>query len=148
MEEIAENNKLIAEFMGYENVKIESKEAGCRIPAPPGWEKQFPTGVHRTFSYNEDWNQLILVVEKIESLDLKEWFYKWELDGEVNYNFRNLEVEILNNTCSVILDLDLDPSTDLAYYKAETKIKATYKTIVEFIKWYNEKKKENDSTGI
>jgi len=152
MEEIAENNKLIAEFMGYKNIKIESKEAGCIIPSPPGWEKQFPRGVHLTFSYNEDWNKLIPVVEKIESLDLKEWGYKWEShDGEIEYNNGSICVEIERNRCWIYMNLQLDPfhtfNEQTRGIDFPTKLEATYQAVVEFIKWYNVQKETNSQNS-
>jgi hypothetical protein len=69
MENKANSDKLIGEFMGHKNVRLDSyeKKAGCYIDALEGWKYQFPMGVYKTLDYLE-WNSLMPVVEKIESL--------------------------------------------------------------------------------
>lgn len=62
--------------------------------------------------YQDDWNLLMEVVEKIESL--------------------GIVVEIRENVCYI--------ETSQGNYTSEleeTKIQATYKAVVEFVKWYN-----------
>lgn len=65
----AEYDKLIGEFMGYENIIIDSfyKKAACYVEAPNGWKEQFPQGVHLTLDYLV-WNNLMPVIEKIENV--------------------------------------------------------------------------------
>jgi hypothetical protein len=60
--------------------------------------------------FNSSWDALIQVVDKIESLDLSEWFYSWVSEGETRSNFMNIEVEIGYNKCYVECNLELDPS--------------------------------------
>ena len=105
------------------------------------------TGEHEYKS----WNHIMPVVEKIESLDLSEWMYKWEgIDGETEYNFEGISVEIENTRCWIYINLSLDPywtiNEKTFKVKYETKLEAVYEAVVEFIEWFNERKKreEND----
>lgn len=61
------SDKAIAEFMGYENVRIDNDEVYCYVPAPTGWTKLFPRGVIRILNYL-DWKELMPVIKKIEDL--------------------------------------------------------------------------------
>lgn len=98
-----ENNKLIAEFMG--NIPI--------------FENEYQMVTHNNMcygidelKYDTDWNWLMPVVEKIESL--------------------GIVVEIRENVCYI--------ETSLGNYSEleDTKLQATYKAVVKFINWYNE----------
>lgn len=100
----SENNRLIAKFM----------ESKVTI------DTYFINGMYMTINesdlkYHSDWNWLMQVVEKIESL--------------------NVVVEIRENVCYI-------ETTPNDYYSEleETKIQATYNAVVRFIKWYNENK--------
>jgi hypothetical protein len=133
-----EHNKLIAEFM---DVKIGVDSYSYR----PG---QSDLLKEENLNYHKSWDWLIPVVEKIESLDLKEYGYQWEgIDGETEYNNGPIYVEIERNKCWIYMDLSLDPSHTFneKTYNTEfpTKIDATYAAIVEFIERYNELTKKD-----
>jgi hypothetical protein len=66
--------------------------------------------------YDRDWNWLMPVVEKIESI--------------------NYKVVIQNNSCSIEMII-LD---DIFCQSENSKIEAVYKACVELIKWYNRQK--------
>jgi hypothetical protein len=68
--------------------------------------------------WHNDWNWLMEVVEKIESLG----YY----------------VKTIKTTCLI---LDVDEKCISLELNRLTKFEATYSTIVEFIKWYNEQNK-------
>lgn len=108
-----ENNKLIAEFMGLLESSIPNKY----------WseisEDGFGQGDLSEPKYHESWDWLMPVVEKIESIPTDEdVFYDVIMPG--------LECSI-GHVCNV----------------GQTKMEAVYKSVVEFIKWYNEIK-QND----
>jgi len=88
-----ENNKLIAEFMNCEN--------------PQAWEDDL---------YSNDWNWLMEVVEKIESLG-----YNTKIES-----LEHTRVSIGNGKYLTLVEVD-----------NETKIEAVYNACIEFIKWYN-----------
>ena len=109
---ITENNKIIAEFMGYKK----------NTPSKDFF--QHPTEKNRYdriefLSYNLDWNWLMEVVEKIESL--------------------KFSVLIGKNNC-VIEQTFGKESLNLGLIKGKDKIEAVYNACVTFIEWYNENK--------
>jgi hypothetical protein len=125
------NNKLMADFMGwkidYENPNIDT-----------------------TMKHHESWDWLMPVVEKIEDLDLSEWMYKWEdLEDGIQYNFEGISVEIERNRCWIYVNLALDPMftiNEKTFNKTyNSKIEATYAAVVEFVEWYNERKKREEN---
>lgn len=103
---------------------------------------------HNDLCYDLDWNWLMRVVEKIESLDLTDWFYKWEdIDGKTRSNIMGISVEIENKHCWIFGEMQLDPfmtfNEKTMKKEYNNKLEATFEAVVEFIEWYN-LKKEND----
>jgi hypothetical protein len=147
-EEALEGNKLIAEFMGY------SYYPHTREETLPGWRKEkahpkisgtYLARVHKNLDYHRSWEWLMTAVEKIESLDLSEEMYSWEgEDGEIQYNFQGISVEIENRRCWIYLNLQLDPmfTINTKTFKEEysTKIEATFRAVWEFVEWFNKRK--------
>ena len=121
-----ENNKLIAEFMDYPSNDIWRTNTENKLMS----------------EYHKSWDWLMPVVEKIESLDLKEYGYQWEgHDGETEYNNGSIFVEIEQDMCWIYMNLSLDPLYTLNEKthraKFDTKLEATYAAVVEFIEYYN-----------
>lgn len=116
-----ENNKLIAEFMGWTFFPREDYDTySCKFNGAASWDiitkKDFSTG--GCFSY-EDWNAIMPVVERIEDI---------LPDDEL--------VTIEYKTCYVNInqaEMDIE-------CRAETKFEAVYNLVIEFINWYNENK--------
>jgi hypothetical protein len=137
-------DKLIAEFMGdYFDTGLE--------PAYyiRSYNKEYKI---EDSQFHKSWDWLMPVVEKIESLDLSEWMYSWEdLDGETRYNFEGISVEIEKTRCWIYINLSLDPywtiNEKTFKVKYETKLEAAYESVVEFIEWYNERKKREDESN-
>jgi len=116
-----ENNKIIAEFLGW--TKIIDREGEItpfynlpiKFRNPNGIKEYIPI---EGFIFESDWNWLMEVVEKIESLEgIGIDFYKGCID------IYNEEVNLIRIN-----------------RKGLTKIEAVYNACVEFIKWYNENK--------
>lgn len=107
-----ENNKLIAEFMGLSIKEGVSYYTDENDMFPMNVEVK---GVH--LPYDTDWNWLMPVVEKIESL---------------GYEFFIVEdrIKIAHNT-----DHSID--TIINFTLGGSKREATYKAVVEFINQYN-----------
>ena len=118
MKNITENNKLIAEFMNlnlYRSFWYKSNIAT---------EKKICK--ENNLKFHKDWNCLMEVVEKIESIE----------DGIYQVDILQEGCKILKK-CSLLIDKTvskLEPDT--------TKIKSVYLACVEFIKWYNEQNKK------
>lgn len=109
-----ENNKLIAKFMGGNYISKEFFNNGA-------WDLKEHHGYQPILYYNFSWDWLIPVIDKIESL--------------------NFIVEIKQNTCiikSSFLGNKLSLTKQIYNYKKEyTKLSNTYKSVIEFINWYN-----------
>ena len=75
------------------------------------------------YNYNTDWNRLMQVVEKIESIKIETY---------------KVRVDIYFNCCQINPTHWEQPIS--IYGNKETKIEAVYNACIEFIKWYNENK--------
>jgi len=119
-----ENNKLIAEFMGW-TYHPETSTHGMRDNT---WEYK-PHYYHHSLLFHSSWDWLMPVVEKIESLD--------ELGGIVT---------IKQGLCIIESRMLGDKSVyaKVNHYflqGVKGKQQATHEAVVEFIKWYNQNKK-------
>lgn len=113
MENISENNKLIAEFMDYEWYAVNTPHIAVRKP----------NGGVRHFQSN--WDDLMEVIEKIESLEI----------DKLSFNFK-----IEKDRVSFFYTHTDEPKKQIEMFfewGQKTKIGNTYKIVVEFIKWYN-----------
>jgi len=137
-----DDDKIIADFMGFKEFQGDAfSEMNYRLP------DEYIEFLHCShfggLRFKHSWDWLMPVVEKIESLDLSDLFYSWEDSAEkTSHNFMNIAVNIERNSCYVIAELQLDPCMQLSSSSsssgdAKTKIEATYKACLEFIKWYN-----------
>lgn len=92
------------------------------------WNRRFASGY---FNYDSDWNLLIPVVEKIESIH----------DDHHGY----FGVHIYSNSCTIQgtnLNMAIEGSIDYVYMSdpnaiLPTKIESTFYNVVAFIKFYN-----------
>jgi hypothetical protein len=121
------DNLLIAIFMGYKYYEGEPNDIDYQTLVIPGEKIRLCNT-----KYHCSWDWLIPVVEKIESLNLREY----------NYNFDALVVQIEKYECWIYMELSLDPCYTINKKSFETKflskIEAVYSSIVEFIEWYNQ----------
>lgn len=135
MENIIENNKLIAEFMGEFDKILSTGNIHSWSDAPfyyttEDTKEKVIKNISKYSKYSKDWNWLMKVVEKIEKIP------------EKNDNWFNVTV---GASCYCVIqdatgELDLEIIGD-----GKTKIEAVYNACVEFIKWYN---KQNKSKQI
>jgi hypothetical protein len=108
-----EDNKLLAEFMGKE------------------WHNSFFAGVsiispsNITYKFDTDWNWLMQVVEKIESIEDNRFLFQTSAR-------QGFYAEIRER-------FSYETKIEDAYGK--TRIEAVYNACVEFVKWYNEQNK-------
>lgn len=132
-------NKTIAEFMGWgDNIhhtispsastnflnnykKFDSPDR--KISLSYYWDD-----FEKSLPYHTSWDWLMDVVEKIEKLGFETSLFVNESKQSCKYDFRIFESEILETKCRIIDNT------------AETKIKAVWNCVIEFIKWYNEQK--------
>ena len=125
MDNIIENNKLIAKFMGFVADKSFEVKLVDGINTSCYYYKDDVMYLPEVMAYHSDWNWLMEVVEKIENLSKEGETYMFSItkfSARVTYKG------------SRIVDLPID----------NTKIEAVYNACVEFIKWYNEQNKNNE----
>ena len=134
MENIIENNKLIAEFLNWEfdDLSETFETPFLKLVDPHAFgDEQFSCKLQDfELEFHSDWNWLMSVVEKIENLQ-----------DENNCAIYNVQIEqsfteIIDNHTSETIIYDID---------ADSKIEAVYNIVIEFIKWYNEQNKTNES---
>ena len=121
-------NRIIADFIGavqvykpYVNTDDMEYDMYGVIPTIEDGENEKHYFLPQEMLFDTDWNWLMVVVEKIENMEDENRCSK--------YNFEMVQtfVEIIdNNNSDTIVEIDKN-----------TKIQATYKAVVEFIKWYN-----------
>ena len=128
MDNIIENNKLIAEFLEWEfdDLSETFETPFLKLVEPQAFgDEQFSCKLQDfELEFHSDWNWLMSVVEKIENLQ-----------DENNCAIYNMQIEqsfteIIDNHTSETIIYDID---------ADSKIEAVYNTVIEFIKWYNNK---------
>ena len=116
MDDLLENNKLIAEFMGFTHVDNNDDKIWYQVPDKVELNYEFSYGSDVSYTtpdmlpYNLSYDWLMPVVEKISSLTTED-----------NYNFNFYKV----------LSLNIDAS-----------LNHIYEAVVEFIKWYNKNNKK------
>lgn len=79
--------------------------------------------------YNKSWDWLMPVVEKIESLPEHPLYKKYRFS-----------VSIKNNSCEISFARLSKGEPGHNHYEGKTKIDAVYKSVIDFIKWYNQQK--------
>ena len=110
-----ENNKLIAEFL---SVKIHPCVTIEKLKFLPIEERGLYNGYFiEDLKYHEDWNWLMEVVEKIESLGYR--------------------IEIVKHICRIYLS----NKETIIISENTPKIEAVHNACVEFIQWYNQQNK-------
>lgn len=155
-EEIIEGNKVISEFLGAKFVyytldrKDQTKELAFidQTSSPPlnhMWrcsltpENNFSWSYPHDLRYHNDWNKLMRVIEKIEAISIPikkyntiEWF-------EIHMHLNKVQINSGLNHPNIV-----SPYSYHDYnWESETKIEATWKCVVKFIKWYSLRQKEN-----
>ena len=116
--DIKESNKLIAEFMGYTYYPATEWYNFERV------ESEKVRYVLSDLMYNSSWNNLMPVVEKIDSLCPIQGYTKNA------FIFKTQHYNAIFENCFI------DKNTIVAL--GDSKIDAVWKAVVEFIKKYNE----------
>ncbi len=130
-QEIIEGNKLIAEFMGAEVDNRGLGEAAWLTAPKKKTSNWIPIDA---LQYHSSWDWLMGVVEKIESLGFFTLVATSRMGGYKYYMNIATGVGIVNETMD-------NPSKFMG--QSDSKIDAVYKTVIEFIKWYNNQKQTN-----
>ena len=131
MKNIIEDNKLIAEFMWEFDKILSTGNIHSWSDAPfyyttEDTREKVIKNISKYSKYNKDWNWLMQVVEKIESIE----------DGIY-------QVDILQEGCKILKRCCLLIDKRVGKLESDTtKIESVYLACVEFIKWYNEQNKK------
>lgn len=114
-----EENRLIAEFIGIKVIEGFNEHSGKKY-------LYYNNAVMKDYEAlpdYKDWGDLMPVVEKIESFT-----------DETNSCIYNVIIEQ-----SFVEIIDCHTSEIIVVTDADTKLEATYKAVVEFINWFNNK---------
>ena len=126
-----ENNRIIAEFMGY--VLNENNEYPIEYITVQGhWD----TCSIQDLNYHKSWDWLMGVVEKIENTKIKD--YSISTDITDDKTFINVWHYGDGGKWSILIS-NLNEE-----YKDFNKMQRTYKAIIEFINFYNKQKEEEE----
>ena len=125
MENIVENNKLIAEFLDWEFDDLSETFETPFLKLVDSYafgDEQYSCKLQDfELEFHSDWSWLMTVVEKIESLD-------------------HCQIDISLNWCRIGYKGTLYNYDSRDYFKGLTKIEAVYNACLEFVKWYNQNK--------
>ena len=130
MKNLLENNKLIAEFLDWEfdDLSETFETPFLKLVEPQAFgDEQFSCKLQDfELEFHTDWNWLMKVVEKIESIE----------DGIY-------QVDILQEGCNILKRCALFIDKRVGKLESDTtKIESVYLACIEFIKWYNEQNKK------
>lgn len=115
------DNELIAEFMG-----VEHKPDPCVKSKELFWHYDEINCMSSALSFDTSWDWLMPVVEKIETLGYYPTFQYLRSEKEEGRHFFNI-VDASHQMITTHIEI--------------SKILAVYKSIVDFIKWYNQQAK-------
>ena len=120
---VIEGNKLIAEFMGWsQQLDVEKRWYGAWFDQHKVRKAWSEFQGHEPLLFNESWDWLMPVVEKIE-----------------NFNDGCTLCIIEDERCHINTQTNFE--VDSVGY---TKIEAVYNAIIEFIKWHNQQETKNN----
>jgi hypothetical protein len=139
-EKIIKNNRLIAEFMGGKECTVYNGADGSQYQAfgfkdthvTDKWRVDNKAAWFTFVPYHTSWDWLMPVVEKIEQIKGCNVYTSKTTHGEfsIEISYETPYYSYISNTKSIFIK-----------DKTLSKIEATHKAVVEFIKWYNQQKK-------
>ena len=116
-----ENNKMIAEFMGYEDW---SEYSSVRLKRTDGIDAYKHICKYKDLHYHKTWEWLMPVVEKIEDIR----FDNEDKDSFVSYHRYDVDNRGIGCTITDVQEGKVVGCGDYA-----TKRESTYKAVIEFI---------------
>lgn len=143
MTNIKEGNKLIAEWMYPEMLdKDKIEKEGIEITGNMFIKSCLFMKDYKRMNYHESWNSLMVVVDKIEKIEIK---YKYGIDY---YDFHIMPDAVIvyrqldeDNPLILINKSDGKGKIENKPYLFENKLEAVYNAVVIFIKWYSKQNK-------
>lgn len=133
---IIEKSKTLAKYMGLQYISFNDLQglpkAGwwkimdkaliadlIQFNPKNGWKRlgdkraKFICRSHHELRYFNDYNWLMEVVEKLEAENLRDYFYKWQEEDEIRFNFENISVDRMSGW-DVCVMLSLDPPMEIS----------------------------------
>lgn len=99
---------------------------------------------HTQLRFFNSFDELSLVVAKLEKEDLSEYMYKWELEDETMYNFDYIEVSVDTNYVGVDVNLSLDPPMQISTLRPELpKRQQLFWALADAVEYINNLKLKN-----
>ena len=133
-EQIREGNKLIAEFDGWHHVETPKNKGKGHWNKPAGPYAHWDLS---SMKYHSSWDWLMPVVEKIENM-------RDEIIDKVYVSINGTECGLWNYfDVKDILREKGEPGVLRVKNSDKTKIIATWRTVTDFIKWYNSQNKKH-----
>lgn len=134
---IIEKSKTLAKYMGLQYIPFNDLQD---YPKPGYWQTTAKTNLpdfiqfnpknswvkvgdkrakficrnHSELRYFNDYNSLMEVVSKLEKENLRDYFYKWQEEDEIRYNFEGLEISRFHVKWDVTIWLALDPPMEIS----------------------------------
>jgi hypothetical protein len=119
---VEEGNKLIHRFRGFERIKDTTVLTDDQTEA---WYKKDGVITQGIPDYHNDWNELMPVVEKIESI-----VYNVRI---VSDRFQENGLFVNGTTFDVF-----KREKEIVWVSRKSKINAVWLGVIQFIQWYNE----------
>ena len=126
MKNIIENNKLIAEFMGFVQDKSFKVKLADGVNTSYYYYKGDDMYLPETMLYSCSWDWIMPVVEKIEQ---SQNIVGFTIFGD-SRNYYQVTIKQYQKTGRITI----------SNVEGKSKIEAVYVAVVEFIKWHNSKK--------
>jgi hypothetical protein len=118
MENVIENNTIIAEFMGAKIIKKDQQAYDMDGKYPDGTDRKLPENME----YHTSWDWLMTVVEKIKNTGEGHWF------------------EILVGYINICKIGNIGMEEQFIETEEDEILETVYNACVEFIEWHNKNK--------
>jgi hypothetical protein len=122
-----EQNKLIAEFMGYKFHKNHILNDVKGVYKKKNYMPMLPTD----FSYHSNWSWLMPVVEKIAKLETTEIIHNGE-DSYFDSYYPRTFAMVNAETKDFMVRINR-----FSLHQSNSLIEATYQAVIQFVEWYN-----------
>lgn len=133
-EEIIDGNVLIANFM-FPDLQKEIDDGNVILDGNLWVKATMISKDYSMLKYHCDWNWLMEVVDKIESIEDRNLAVKLENGGSWGQNL--FSIVIASNTANICGDAGYTKYDEFKTNGGSSKIEAVWLTVIDFIDWYN-----------
>ena len=160
-QDIVNGSKVLAEYLGWKYIPFSSnmisyksggwykyktpsnlEASGLKksrwIKVEEGLIAKFICRTHSELRFFNDWNDLALVIEKLEKEDLSFAFYEWESKNVTRSNFEGIEIDITTKDITVWFNLTTNPPLKISEERKELpKKQQLFFALVDSVKYIN-----------